>query len=252
MVWTVKNNRRKLAQLQTTEDVTCSDFETETELRLQLYVGTDTISVNENTQYKYGFKRMTLQIECDGTEIALGERFGDLTPADRERYTNYETKLTKTFSGGGSLNLDPVSILTDLPIKAEAAGEIKSANEKTTTEGVTEQRNFVTAKSNDEWEIACLDGKALNAKFLNPDQVLCRVKPLPNRNRNGIQVHLYANRNDLVFAEPAKFPWLNGENRTKEKIFKTLLGIEIAGRKKDLEPNLEVQLSYLSNDIDED
>ncbi|NTA49637.1 hypothetical protein G6L34_16120 [Agrobacterium tumefaciens] len=251
MVWSIENNWRRLAQLQTSEEVTSSKFETETEIRLQLYAGTDKITLNEENQYYFGFKKMTLHIECDGTEIALGERFGDITPRDRDRQIVEEDVRSAGLKGNAGVNAT-LSSLPDISLKAEASAELGVSKEIRATEATTKQRRYVTARPNDEWEIACLDGKALNAKFITPDHVLCRVNPIPNRNRNGIQIHLTAHRHDLVIAEPRKLPWLNGENRTKEKIFKTLLGIEVAGKRKDLEPKLEIQLSFISSHTSDD
>lgn len=252
MAWDTKNNWADIAELRVDDTVTDSSFASDTELRLELYTGTYELDLDCRRVF-VGFNRVTLKLACHGTEIALGDRYGDTTPSnDITTKHNIQNDTTTKATAEGGFKLDTSTALAGIPLTAGLSGEAsRSTSTKSETDTFSTSRH-VTAKPNGKWEISSLNAnEPLSAKYLTTEHALCLVKPKPKTNRAGVQAHLYAHKNDLVIASPeekkSRFSLLNGENRNKEKVFKILLGKVMVGGKEDLNPKVHVQLSKISS-----
>lgn len=252
MAWEITNNWIDIVDLRVDDSVTNSSFEVETEFRVELYADNYELNLEER-RVLVGFSRITLQIVCHGTEIAMGERYGDNTP---ENSINTKTTLQgNTELGGkiaGGVNLDPATVLSGMPIKFSASGEASSTASLSTETVKNVSNRHVTAKPNGKWEISSLERRGpLSAKFLTTEHVLCRIKPKANSNRTGVQAHVYAHKHDLVVTSDDEKKSLlsltNSENRNKEKIFKILLGKAMTNEREGLDRKNYVQLSSISS-----
>lgn len=255
MGWNIKNNWADIAQLETSDSVTDSKFETETEFRLQLYTGTYELDL-ECGRYTVGFKKMTLQLECEGTEIALGERFGDCIPEDQAKKISIESTATTQGNAAIKAKLDASTILNGNILSGEANASVAGNTTHKESEARTETKRHVVAKPNNKWEINSLTGNALSAKHITTDTILCRILPVRKTNRTNVQAHLYAHKNDLIVVEAedtkSRLSWLASENKNKEKVFKVLLAKLMRGAKEDLNASTQVQLSLISSHNDDE
>lgn len=244
MGWHIENNWADIAEVRIDEDITKSDFGDETELRMELYTGSLEVDLEERSLL-VGFSRLTLQLECHGTDIVIGNRFGDQTP-DNSQITKTSTQFDiKTKSGfatalgiaGGSSN----SASGSLNASAEAS---KTASISSETTRLTTS-NYVTAKPNGKWDISTPDTSPLDAKFITADTALCSVKPKPKSNRTGVIAHLYAHKRDVVVTDSRKSfrSRFGGETRNKERVLTILVGKDMLRQREGLDQKNYIQLS---------
>lgn len=229
MAWEITNNWADIADLRISEDVTPSSFSTETELRLELRTSNFDLDLGDVRVF-VGFHRMTLQLFCHGTEIQIGERYGDYTPTnDLKTKVAEETNVGTNVLGKGGVNITPATVMTgDVMSIAASAEAQRGTSEKRATEW-EELSKYVTAKPNDKWEITTRKySEPLSARYITPDYPLCVIRPKKNSNRTGVEAKLYAHKNDMVITTPdakrSKFALLNPEKRNKERVFAVLLG----------------------------
>jgi len=252
MAWDIRNNWADIAELRVDDSVTDSSFAADTEMRLELYTGSYELNLEERRVF-VGFNRVMLQLVCHGTEIALGNRYGDNTPQNDivTKTTDQSNTATRAAADAG-VRLDASAALTSMPVKAGVSGEASRSTSSTSETVKVSTSRHVTAKPNGKWEISSLQPNVpLSAKYLTKENVLCEVKPKAKSNRTGVHAHLYAHKSDIVIAshdeKKCLFPLLNGENRNKEKVFKILLGKAMSSGKEDLDKKSYVELSMISS-----
>jgi hypothetical protein len=251
MPWDVRNPLKDIAHLEINDTVTNSSFTTSTEFRLELRTGNHSFDLGEARVF-VGFSRMTLQLRCFGTEIAIGDRHGDYTPINDvvtkvARETNAATKTGAKVGVG----FDAATALSGIPVKAAASAEaLQGTTEKRKT-AIVDMSKHVTAKPNDKWEISTLDKKtALGAKYITTNQPLCTINPKEKQNRTGVQAHLYAHKNDMVIStdeEPSTWSIVNPHKKNKERVLTILLGKSLTGDDDGLNPKTQITLSAISS-----
>lgn len=255
MGWAVQNNWPDIALLRTNDDTVDSSFSTITTLRVELYTAQHDIDV-DGYVVSVGFSKLTLQLDCDGTEVTIGPRFGDPLPTNE--IVSNETQRSEVATKAGmsaevTAGANPLSPSIDA--KARAFVEADGISNRTLETSRTHTSRHVTAQPNDKWVISSLNGKALDQKYLTDKDDLCRIRPIPNSNRAALDVHLYGHKKDIVFSvENTASSFKNriaNLSVNKEKVFKALLAKSLAGGHEGLLNSIHVQLSKLSNTQDD-
>lgn len=247
----IKNNWPDIALLRTDDNTVDSSFSTETTLRVELYTAQHDIDV-DGYVVSVGFSKLTLQLDCDGTEVAIGSRFGDPIPANE--VVSNETHRSEVATRAGmnaELTTSANPLTPSLDAKARAFVEADGSSNRTLETTRKHTSRHVTAQPNDKWIISSLNSKALDQKYLTDKDDLCRIRSVPKSNRSALSVHLYGHKKDIVFeVENTTNPIKNGIANlsvNKEKVFKALLAKSMAAGHDGLSNNVHVQLSKLSN-----
>ncbi|MCZ7466398.1 hypothetical protein [Rhizobium rhizogenes] len=252
MGWDVKNYWVDIAEVRIDDDVTNSEFSAETELRLELYTGSMELDLEERSLL-VGFSRLTLQLECHGTDIVIGNRLGDQTP-DNSQTTKTsiqtDTKKKSSFAGGLGFKASSVSA-ADANFSAGAESSKTTAVNTETTRITTS--NYVTAKPNGKWDISTPDATPLGAKFIAADVPLCSIKPKTKSNRSGVIAHLYAHKRDIVVTDNRKSlrSKFGGDTRNKEKVLAILIGKDMTAKREGLDEKNYIQLSHANSMADD-
>ncbi|MQY50076.1 hypothetical protein GAO09_29015 [Rhizobiales bacterium RZME27] len=249
MPWDVNNHWVDIAEIRIDDTVTDSAFETETEFRLELRTNSHELDL-EDVRVFVGFNRMTLQLECDGIEVAIGERHGDHTPQN-DIVTKLIAKSTSGTKMAGSVgvDLDITTALSGMPFKASGSAEGTSGTsvERETTR--TETSKFVSAKPGDKWVISSPNSEPLSAKYISADHPLCILKPKAKSNRTGLRAHLYAHKNDMVITsdqKPSLFA-VTSEKKNKERVLAILLAKAVDDRREGLDVTTHIHLTTLNS-----
>ncbi|MBB3612092.1 hypothetical protein [Rhizobium sp. BK602] len=249
MAWDVKNNWPDIAELRIDNTVTDSNFSTETEFKLELYTSSYELNL-EDRRVLVGFHRITLQLECLGTDIALGERYGDSVPPDLVTKTAIQSDTSTKAKVGGGFTLDTGKINPTPTLNVSVGAEASHTSTLKSETSQTTITKHVTAKPNGKWEISSHEKQVpLSAKYLTKENALCVIRPKEGANQTGVQAYLYAHKHDIVLTsqdeQKSRFSLINGENKNKEKISKILLGKLMEGGKEGLDRNSYIELSIV-------
>lgn len=254
MVWDIRNKWPDIAEIRTSDAVTDSSFATETTLRLELYTSTHELEVDDYV-VTVGFKRLTLQLECDGTEIAVGSRFGDNVAVNKVVQETSKAGSSVKMSASAQASMGFSTTTASLDAKAQAAVEAENSTVRTQETTTQHIARYVTSKPNDKWEIASLDGSALDQKFITHNDELCVISPRPKSNRNSLRIHLIGHKRDIVFdgtsLPKTAFSMFGSGNTNKEKVFKVLAAKMLQGEKEDLNRSASIQLSVIDSHHEE-
>ncbi|MGU3401543.1 hypothetical protein ACLBWS_17725 [Brucellaceae bacterium D45D] len=248
MAWDIENNWPDMAELRVDEATTPSALSDDTELRIELYTGDQTFDYEEFRAI-IGFHRITLEIACDGTEIAVGERYGDIRPNDSTTDITVQSEASASAGGGAELSLSGGTLPNaQVSLSAKAS---KSTLVKSETSTTTIDKNVI-ARPNNKWEITSLDkSKYLSAKYISADTRLCLIRPKLNANRNGIRVYLYGYKRDIVFKfeedNRSIFKINNNINSNKKRVLETLFSKEISEKSDKIDKNNTISLSLIKN-----
>lgn len=248
MGWDSQNNWPDIADLRIDEVATSSEFLVDTPLRLELYISGQDFDF-ENMRITVGFSRVTLKIQCEGVEIAVGDRFGDNTPSDVVKDIKSISSTNASLQGKASLD---ASFKQGLNCSASATIE---AEKNTSVQSETSNQiieKHVRALPNNKWEIKSLEkNKKLDAKYLTAETTLCKIRPNLSANRNSVNAYLYGNSRDLTFEFEQDYERLfsinNKQNNNKKRIIETLLSKEIKDEKDgNISKNI-ISLSLIKN-----
>lgn len=228
-----------------------SEIREATDLAVELRISTDDLPI-DGYVVTVGFQRVWLAVECDGVEIAPGNRLGE--PLKSGGVTSKETteltsEVSKKGSLGGELSASPAGVTAGITASASVSGS--NATLKKSILEMETQKNFVVARPNNKWEINSLSGAALSGTYLSQSDKLCSLRPKLASNRRTVGITLSAMKKDLLFEitddNGVKASFFQGKrNINKERVFKALLGksMETTFAQENLG---KITLSFITN-----
>jgi len=237
-----------MAELRIDEATTPSVLSSDTQLRLELYTNDQTFDYEEFRAI-VGFHRVTLEISCDGTEIAVGERHGDIQPSHSTTDTKVQSETSLSAAGAANLSLS-ADALPGASVNVSAKGT-KSTSITAETSTTTINKHVI-ARPNNKWEITSLDKKkCLSAKYISADTPLCLIRPKQSANRNGIRAYLYGNKRDMIFnfedEKKSFFQINNNRNENKKRILGVIFAKEMTEKSDGVDAKNTVSLSLIKN-----
>jgi len=173
-------------------------------------------------------KKAILSVDCDGMDIAPGERHGEPVkeggPVTKHQI---RSEAISTVQGGLDANLVASSkegASGAGALKAGASREIKTS--RTRESSYEEQVSFVRALGGDRWEISEPDETPLEGTYLN-DKRICSVVPSKGANRQVVKVTTEVKQRDLDFDHSHKF--FRGLTATHSRLAKIVIAKAING-----------------------
>jgi hypothetical protein len=153
-----------------------------------------------NMTFSTSLKRLTLDLELNGTEAVPGSRFGEPTrpnEAIHERTVSTERSIENQSSGEAGLNS---SLTKPLEFSGKGSGSLAVKTKQSSSHSEREQHLNVRAMGNLKWEVTQprWEKQVLDLTYLN-NETICKIEIQDRANHKSVQLKASAKQKDIVF-----------------------------------------------------
>jgi hypothetical protein len=206
----------------TKEDETLDERNVHVDLRVQ----PAQIDGPDDLVFSVSVKRLSLNLNLGGLQIAPHSRFGELLKPNvdaHERTLKTETSIESELKGDAGLKVSA----TSLPEVSIGGGKKRISKAINSVSSIEKQNHVrVRARGNQTWEVTeppWEEVKHLDATYLNHD-VLCKVRPQKGANARSVQLTAFAKQKELVLATAKSKLIFRLRSTNHERLLKVLIG----------------------------